>query len=268
MKIMQVFRALGFALCLVSDLAWSEHMAPDYQIGAGDLVRIVVFQNPDLTLETRVAESGMVTYPLIGGIRLGGQTLDTAAKIIAEALKQGGFVQQPQVNVNLLANRGNQVSVLGQVNRPGRFPLETFNTRVSEILATAGGIAANGADKVILQGMRNGKSFRREIDIPNLFLSGDSAADVIVQAGDSVYVHRAPVFYIYGEAQRPGMYKLEREMTIQQGLAVGGGPTVRGTELWIRLHRKSADGKIDILSPERTDALQADDVLYIRESLF
>ncbi len=240
----------------------------DYLLGAGDAIRIQVFQNPDLTLETRVPESGTITYPLIGSVRIGGLSLGAAEQMIAAALKEGGFVQKPQVNIVLVQIRGNQVSVLGQVNRPGRFPLETFNTRISEMLATAGGIATTGSDTVIVVGSRNGKPIRKEVDVASLYLGNRLADDIAVVGGDTLYVHRAPLFYIYGEVQRPGSYRVERNMTIQQALAQGGGPTVRGTESRLRLHRRLPDGKIQQLSPDLDAAILADDVLYVRESIF
>lgn len=240
----------------------------EYQLGPGDIIRIQVFQNPDLTLETRVAESGVITYPLIGAVNVVGITTADAEKRIAKQLKEGGFVQQPQVSVMLVQNRGNQVSVLGQVNRPGRFPLETTNTRLTEMLAIAGGIAVTGADTVIIVGLRGGKSFRKEIDVAGLFLGNRMDDDMTVAGGDVIYVHRAPMFYIYGEAQRPGSFRVERGMTVMQALAQGGGPTVRGTENRLRLHRRGADGAIVQSSPVLTDPIQPDDVLYINESLF
>jgi polysaccharide export outer membrane protein len=240
----------------------------DYPLGAGDAIRVQVFQNPDLTIDTRVSENGSITYPLIGSVELGGLSIAAAEKKIAAALKEGGFVQQPQVNIVLVQVRGNQVAVLGQVNRPGRFPLETFNTRVSDMLAAAGGATASGDDVVIVTGVRNGKPFRKEIDIPALYLSDKNEADLILSGGDTIYVHRAPVFYIYGEAQRPGSFRIEREMNIMQALAQGGGPTARGSEYRIRLHRKNAEGVIEKISPELTDPVLPNDVIYIRESIF
>ena len=240
----------------------------DYQLGAGDAIRILVFQNPDLTLDSRVSEGGTITYPLIGTVQIGGLTISGAEQKIATALKSGGFVQQPQVNIILIQNRGNQVSVLGQVNRPGRFPLETFNTRVSDMLAAAGGAAAGGDDVVIVTGVRDGKPFRKQIDIPSLYIGDKPDADLVLSGGDTIYVHRAPVFYIYGEAQRPGAFRIERNMTVMQALSMGGGPTARGSEWRLRLHRKGADGAIEQLSPELTDPIKPDDVIYVRESLF
>lgn len=240
----------------------------DYKLGQGDAIRIVVFQNPDLTLDSRVSESGTITYPLIGTVNIGGLSIEAAEKRIAAGLKDGGFVQKPQVNIVLMQVRGNQVSVLGQVNRPGRFPLETSNNRVSDVLAMAGGIIPSGSDTVVLTGIREGKPFRREIDFPGIFVDNKADDDIQVIGGDVLYVNRAPVFYIYGEAQRSGSYRIERGMTIQQALAQAGGPTLRGTEDRIRVHRRMPDGKVSRLSLDPQEPVYADDVIYVRESLF
>lgn len=268
MRVSLVRILLVALLACASVIARAQGNAGDYQLGAGDAIRVQVFQNPDLTLETRVSESGTITYPLIGSVKIGSLTISAAEQKIAAALKTGGFVQQPQVNIVLIQNRGNQVSVLGQVNRPGRYPLDTFNTRVSEMLATAGGTANGGDDVITISGIREGKPFRKRIDIPALFIGDGADADMTVVGGDTIFVGRAPVFYVYGEVQRPGSYRIERSMTIQQALAQGGGPTVRGTESRLRLHRRGADGQITESSPALIDAIQQDDVLYVRESLF
>lgn len=246
----------------------SSQTKPDYPLGAGDAIKIQVFQNPDLTIETRVSENGSITYPLIGAVQLGGLGIAAAEKKIADALQSGGFIKAPQVNIVLLQIRGNQVSVLGQVNRPGRFPLETANTRLSDMLANAGGATATGDDVAIVVGVRNGQTFRKQIDIASIFLAEKLQDDIVLQGGDSIYVHRAPVFYIYGEAQRPGSFRIERGMTVMQALALGGGPTVRGSEKRLRLHRKAADGSIEQISPNLTDPVLPNDVIYVNESLF
>lgn len=253
---------ISFGACLAED------NQGDYRLGPGDSIRIQVFQNADLTIEARVSESGTVTYPLLGVVQIGGLTLGAAGAEIAKQLKEGGFLQQPQVNVVLLQNRGNQASVLGQVAHPGRYPLDTFNIRLTEMIAIAGGISSSGADTAILTGKRNGQAFRKEVDISALFLDDRADDDIAVHPGDVIYVHRAPVFYIYGEAQRPGAYRIERRMTVQQAMAIGGGPTTRGMEYMVRLHRRQPDGTLEQLSPEKSDLIQPEDVLYIRESLF
>jgi polysaccharide export outer membrane protein len=240
----------------------------EYVLGPGDILHITVFQNPDLTTDTRVSEVGTLSFPLVGSVPVGGLSLSQGEKKIADMLREGGFVQKPQVNILPVQIRSSQVAVLGQVNRAGRYPLETVNTHLSDMLATAGGIATTGADTVVLMGSRDGHAIRREIDIPALFLKGDSADDIVLRGGDVLYVNRAPVFYIYGEVQHPGAFRLEREMTVMQGLATGGGVTLRGTEKGLRLHRRDAQGRLQIIEPKLDDPLKADDVIYVRESLF
>lgn len=242
--------------------------APEYRLGSGDVVRISVYQNPDLTLETRVTEAGVVSFPLLGTIRLGGLGVTSAEKLIADGLRNGNFVKQPQVTIVVLQVRGNQASVLGQVNRPGRFPIEVADMRLTDLLASAGGTAVTGADLVVLTGTRDGRPYRLEIDLPKLFGPGGRDKDVLIQNGDTLWVARQPMVYIYGEVQRPGALRLERGMTVMQVLATGGGLNLRGTEKGLRVHRKGSDGKVQVLQPGMDEALMEGDVVFVRESLF
>jgi len=248
--------------------AQAQEKQPEYRLGPGDTVRIQVYQNPDLTLETRVTENGTITFPLIGSAKIGGLTVSAAERVIADALKSGGFIKQPQVTVMPVQIRSAQVSVLGQVNRPGRYPLETLNINVSEVLAIAGGIAPTGADVAIVTGTRDGKPFRKEIDIRGMFLDNKMQENVTVSNGDVIYVDRAPMLHIYGEVQKPGPLRLERNMTIRQALAEGGGPTARGSELNLSLHRRGPDGKITSTTANLKDLLKEDDIIYVNENMF
>lgn len=243
----------------------------EYKLGAGDVVRVVVYQNPDLTLETRVSETGVISYPLLGNVRIGGLGVSAAEQLIADGLRNGNYVKAPQVTLVLLQVKGNQASVLGQVNRPGRYPIETADMRMTDLLANAGGVAGTGCDLLVLTGTRDGKPYRLEIDLPNVF--GPNADqgrlnDVLIQNGDVLWVDRAPMVYIYGEVQRPGPMRLERGMTLMQVLATGGGLTQRGTERGIRVHRKGADGKVQVVQPAMDEGVRDGDVVYVKESLF
>lgn len=258
-----------FLVMVLAGLSAHAQVGPvDYPLAAGDAVRVQVFQNPDLTLETRISDNGTISFPLIGTIRLGGLPVSAAEKKIAEALKSGGFLQNPQVTLLLTQVRGSQVSVLGQVGRPGRFPLETASTRLSDMLANAGGTTPGGDDVVIVTGQRAGQPFRKLVDLPALFLREPSQDDIVLQGGDVIYVHRAPVFYVYGEAQRPGSFRIERAMTVMQALALAGGPTARGSRDRLQLHRQQDGGGITLLTPQMNDLVMPNDVLYVRESLF
>ena len=116
-------RLLAGVASVAPAIAQTAAAAPnEYRLGPGDVVRITVYQNPDLTLETRIGEAGVVSYPLLGSVRLGGTTVTQAEKLIADGLRSGNFVKQPQVSILVVQVRGNQASVLGQVNRPGPLP--------------------------------------------------------------------------------------------------------------------------------------------------
>jgi polysaccharide export outer membrane protein len=273
---MRTLRCLLQALLLVtltltelSALAQTSTAAvPEYRLGAGDVIRINVYQNPDLLLETRISEGGVISYPLLGNVRVGGLGVNAAEKLITDGLRNGNFVKQPQVTIVVLQIRGNQVSVLGQVNRPGRYPIEVADMRLSDMLATAGGVSPTGTDIVVLNGTRNGQPVHLEVDLPSLFSTAGREKDVLVANGDTLFVDRQPVVYIYGEVQRPGPMRLERGMTVMQALATGGGLSLRGTQKGIRLHRKGQGGKIDVIEPTLDDKVQDGDVVFVRESLF
>ncbi len=267
---MSMFRLLlrmGLAAWLViAAPAWGA--GAEYRLGPGDSIRIHVFQNPDLTVEARVSENGSIRYPLVGSLALGGLALGEAEQRIADALREGRFLKSPQVNISLLQVRGSQVAVLGQVARPGRFTLETSNVRASELIAAAGGVTPLGDDAVVVTGQREGVPFRRVIDLPALFSGQSAQDDIVLAAGDALFIPRAPVFYLYGEAQKPGPYRIERGMTVMQALAAGGGITPRGSQNRLRLHRTAPDGSVVQSTPQLTDRVQPNDVLFVRESLF
>jgi len=240
----------------------------EHLLGAGDLIRITVFQNPELSTETRVSERGQITFPLVGTLTLQGLSIAAAQDHIARQLRDGGFVLKPEVSLLLVEVRSAQVSVLGQVGAPGRYPLGTSVSKVSEVLAAAGGVLPDGADIVTLVGTRNGQPYKAEIDLPAVLQTGRVDQDVVLSNGDTIYVARAPEFYIYGEVQNPGAFRLQRGMTLMQALAMGGGLTQRGTERGIRLHRRDASGAVQVLQVGMEEAVLQGDVIYVRQSLF
>ena len=241
--------------------------AADVLLGAGDVLKISVYGSPDLALETRVSEAGEITFPLVGNVALGGMSVSAAEKKIGGLLEKGGFLRKAQVNIIVTSLQSQQVSVLGQVNRPGRYPLEGKRS-VMDVLAMAGGVAADGSETVSLIRKRNGQPTKEEIDIVDMVRNANLNRDFDLAGNDVIYVERAPRFYIYGEVQRPGAFRLERSMTVLQALSVGGGLTARGTERAMRIKRRDADGKIQVITAKHDDLLQVDDVVYVQESLF
>lgn len=240
--------------------------ANDILIGPGDTLKISVYNNPDLALETRVSQSGNITFPLIGEVKVAGMPVQTAEKKIGALLESGGFLVSANVNI-IVSEFQNQVSILGQVNKPGRYPLDGQRS-VIDMLALAGGLAPDAGDTVNLIRKANGKSTREIIDIINMMHSGDLSKNYMLTNDDVLFVERAPHFFIYGELEHPGMYKLERDMAVIQALSVGGGLTSRGTDRGIRIKRRGPDGKMVMIDVKHDDPVLADDVIYIQESLF
>jgi len=242
---------------------------PEAILGVGDTLRVTVYQNPDLTVDgARISENGQINFPLIGSVAIGGLTVSAAEQKIAKLLRDGGFVLRPQVTIQVAQIRSSVISILGQVAKPGRFAIETVGARVSEMIATAGGVLPTGADVVTLVGTRNGRPIKLDIDLPAILQAGKSELDIPVDNGDIIYVDRAPTAYMYGEVQRPGAFRIERGMTLQQALAQNGGLTARGTQRGIKVHRRNASGVVTISDMGLNDPVARDDVIYIKESLF
>ena len=261
-------RCLLFSLVTTGAAVGQIAQRPEATLGIGDVVKISVYQNTDLSVEARVSELGQINFPLIGVVSVGGLTVSVAEKLIEKRLRDGGFVLKPQVTIQTVSIRSSQISILGQVSKPGRFPIEIVGSRVSEMIAAAGGVLPGGADVVTLVGNRNGKPIKLDIDLPAILQAGRAEFDVVVENGDIIYVDRAPSFYMYGEVQRPGQLRLERNMTLMQALAGAGGLTARGTERGVRVHRKEDSGAVKIFELKMNDRVERDDVIYVRESLF
>ncbi|MEO8003684.1 MAG: polysaccharide export protein EpsE [Betaproteobacteria bacterium] len=239
-----------------------------YVLGPGDTVKISVYQNPEMLIETRISEVGSITFPLLGPVEVGGLTSAQAEIRIAALLKSGGFVPRAQVNVFVMQFRSRQVSILGQVKNPGRYAIEEPSIRLTDALAIAGGIAATGAETVtVIRGGESGDQ-RLEIELLGLFDAPNQSKNIELGNGDTVFVPRIPVFYIYGEVQRPGAYRLERRMTVMQAVSLASGLTQRGSEKGLRIVRRNAAGASKAFGASMEDFVLQDDVIYLKESLF
>jgi polysaccharide export outer membrane protein len=253
-------------LSMMSAPAWAQAMRE--VLGPGDTVRITVYRYPDLTTEARLTEEGNVNVPLIGETKLSGMTPDQAAKQIADRMKKGDYILDPQIGVAVLQARSRQVSVLGFVTRPGRYVLDGTSARLSDVIALAGGLQPTASDFVTVQRGGGGKAETLTVDLAGVMQRGDLSKNIEVRSGDSIFVPKAPVFYIYGEVERGGAYKLEPDLTVTQAIALAGGITPRGSEGRVQVRRRGEDGKWKERSVRLLDPVSADDVIFVRESLF
>ncbi len=255
-------RLLVWMIWAVLAMGAGRAAAAEVLLGPGDVVRLSVYGSPDLSVETRVSESGRITVPLLGPVAVAGLAVAAAEKKVAELLEKGGYLKKAQVNLLVTSLNSQQVSVLGQVNRPGRYPVEG-KRGVLDLLAMAGGIGPDGGDTVSLVRTRDGATRRETIDVVDMVRKGQLNRDFEVAGGDVIYVERAPRAWVTGEVQRPGPFRIERGMTVLQALSAGGGLTARGSSNGLRITRAGAT-----VDARAGDLVQPDDVITVRESWF
>lgn len=235
-------------------------------LSAGDVITLTVFGRPELTTTVYVSESGSIDVPLAGSIPVSGLSPGEAAERVATAYREGQYLIDPQVNIVLAAFRSQQISVLGEVARPGRFPMDT-RTSVLDALAQAGGVTEQGANRAFILRRSGGGVDRFEVDLTDL-LSRGAGQVVELRAGDTVVVPRAELFYIYGEVQRPNSYALRPGMTVIEAISLAGGLTQRGSSRRVQVKRKDKDGALRTVDAEVDDRVRADDVINVRERIF
>ena len=246
--------------------------AADYQLGAEDRLKIDTFDHPELSLDARISMSGNISVPLIGTVHASGLSTSQLEQYLTFRFSKGGFVKKPQVSVLVTEYQSQKVSVLGQVAKPGPYALTTSN-RVLDLLSQAGGLVnvVNGGSPSGLSGdeatliRRDGAKLN--IDLHALY-AGDMSQNPQVEGGDTLVVSQAALFYVYGQVQKPGAYKLEREMTVMQAIATGGGLTPKGSERWMKIKRRQPDGSTRALSVNDRSVLQPNDVLVVNEGWF
>lgn len=254
-------------MLMIASASGGSAFAADVLLGPGDGLKVAVYGHPDLSLDTRVSERGSIRFPLLGEVMLAGLDCAAAETRIAAMLDAGGFVRKPSVNVTLSQLNSKQISVLGQVNRPGRYPLDGTRT-LTDIIALAGGIAAEGGDTAILVHRQTGQASKEVIDLAAIIRAGNMTQNIELMHDDVLYVERAPRFYIYGEVQRPGAYRLEPQMTLAHVLSLAGGLSPRGTERGARIKRRDDSGQMRVIDVGPADFIKVDDVVQIKESLF
>ncbi len=263
------------ALALFAALPISTH-GQEYAIGPGDLLRITVYDNPDLTTETRVSNDGKITFPLVGEIQVNGSTAFDLEKKISKLLADG-YIVKPQVSVFIEEYRSKKVSVLGEVAKPGLVVLRGAYS-LMEAISDAGGITPNAGDMLFIQRKINkaisgkGDAVNEEdititVDLKKLFEEGDVTANVPVTEGDSIYVPRAAFVYVNGEVKNPGAYKITKGLTVLKAITLAGGFTPKAGERRTKVIRKSEKGE-DTIRAKMDDLVKPDDIVFVPESLF
>jgi polysaccharide export outer membrane protein len=236
----------------------------EYRLGPGDIVKISVYDHPDLTTELQLSDKGTVAFPLLGDIKLLGLPYVEAEALISAGLKSGGFINSPNVSVLITQYRSQRIAVIGEVNRAGRYALEGA-TDVVDLLALAGGLNPNAGDKIII--LRGADRIEYQLS-QAMKLTDQTKRNMSIVNGDVVYVPKAQQFYVYGEVNRPGVFRLEPQMTVMQALAVAGGFNPRASRRTIELHRVDKNGAVTRVEVKLNDLLVENDTIFVEESIF
>jgi polysaccharide export outer membrane protein len=243
------------------------------RIGPGDELEVTVFGASDLSQHVRVASDGNISIPLLGSIHVAGATSAEAEGMIAEQLQQKGILNHPQVSVFVKEYTNSEISVVGEVNKPGVYS-SLGPHRLFDILQTAGGLTEKAANTVTI-------SHREGGDAATVTVSQNDPAtmarsNVELLPGDTVIVPKAGIVYVLGEVNRPGGYISSSTVgvTVLQVMAAAGGPTQLASAGKTKMLRRGTNGVKEIPVPlqklmegKKPDmAVQPDDILYVPTS--
>ncbi len=236
--------------------------AASYQVSPRDLVDIRVFDLPELTVSARVRPDGMIAVPLIGDVMAQGLSETELQRIIAERLRR--YIVAPAVTVAINSYEGRRVSVIGEVAKPGVYPLRQGTSSLVQILSEAGGRTARAAGHVLLipanhadpagppsdGSSRPSSKASIEIDIEELLgtTSGTMPVHVPLIAGDTIVIPEAGSVQVDGEVVRPGSYPLSSKESMVGALAAAGGVTYSADVEHVEVIREVGSGRKAVLA--------------------
>ena len=213
-------------------------------IGPGDLLDVTVFDVPELVLKVRVDRNGCVSLAFLGDVKLAGMTVGEGQRLISRELVQRQLVKNPQVSIFIEEFATQGITVYGEVNTPGIYPLMGPH-HLYDVISAAGGLTLKSGRTVTV--LHAGQR-----DHPELVeLAGETAgkdplahADVEVYPGDTILVSKAGMVYVLGEVNKPGAFLMEDNTSISvlKATAMAGGTTRLASLKGSMILRKSLAG--------------------------
>lgn len=242
-------------------------------LGSGDLLEISVFGVQELSQSARVSSTGDISLPLIGRVPVAGLTTAAAERLLESKFRDGGFVRDPQVTIMIKEFVSQNVSVLGEVSRPGNYPVYG-NRRLLDVLSAAGGTTQR-AGRLVYITHRDQPDHPVSVKLdPNL--GGDAGGNVEVRSGDTIVVTKAGIVYVIGDVQLPGGFLMDNNenISVLQAVALAHGPKGTAKLHDAKIIRRSPGGveqmPIDlskILTGKATDvALRDNDIVFVPNS--
>lgn len=245
------------------------------RIRPGFLLDVQVFDEPDMSGQFRVGPTGNVLLPLVGAVDVGGATLAEAQEHIQHVLKDGGILKNPQVTLDIAQYAPTLVSILGEINTPGRLQMLAPHSLL-DVIAFAGGETPLAGGIILVRHEENGK-----VDTATYHYgrnsNGDSIANVTISDGDTVIVPRAGLVYVLGQVTRPGGFLMQEDgkLDVAQALSMAMGTTLLASTKHLLIIRRKPDGTFvqfevnykDMVHGKITPPeLQAQDILYVPNS--
>ncbi len=256
----------------------------DYEVGAQDILRVTVYGHEDLTQTVLVQPDGTFIFPLIGRVKASEMTPAALERKIAILLSQG-FIRNPQVTVVVQEFRSKSVFVVGEVARPGTYPLSGSMSLV-EVLGKAGPLTGNAAAEVIVvrplaevtgpvlptevaEGESDPEKKRAEVMRVNIrdIQAGELEKNLALKPNDTVFVPQAPKVFVSGEVRNPGAYPFIPGTTVRQAVSLAGGFTQDGSQGRIRVVR-AIEGKTKEVKIKLDEPIQAGDTIVVKAKLF
>ncbi len=241
-------------------------------IGPGDEIEVTVYGAPDLSQHSRVNGNGNISMPLIGYVRLAGLSSSEAELAIANQLRQGNVINDPNVSVYVKEYASSGISVAGEVARPGVYSAVGPH-RLFDILHSAGGLTERAASRATISHRGDENSNTVELSAEPLRMA---TSNIELLPGDTVYVAKAGIVYVLGEVGKPGGYVLNSTggVTVLRVVAAAGGPThvasVGGTKMLRRTPNGLQELRVplkELLHAKVADIpVQADDIIYVPSS--
>jgi polysaccharide export outer membrane protein len=241
----------------------------DYRVGEGDVLKVMVYDNPDLETTARVSGKGTILFPLVGELNIDGLTVSQVASVIAEKLADG-YILYPQVSVFVEEFRSKRAIIMGEVRVPGLYEL-SGSTSLMELISKAGGLTADAGTEINIK-RKNPENPGQDniitVDLKTLLEEQETSPNVSIMDGDSVFVPRAGVFYVTGQVNRPDAYKLETGTSVIKAITMAGGFSELAAQKRVRLIRK-VDGVETVIERVPMHTLVVpDDVIVVPESFF
>jgi len=268
-----MFRTLSVLALILFTLSPGTSQGQDYVIGENDVLRVTVYDHPDLTSLVRVSANGTIMFPLIGRVSVADLSVDGVEKRLRDLLADG-YIVNPIVSVFIEDYRSRKVTILGEVAKPGLYEL-TGDSTLLEIISKAGGLTPGAGERAVIKralpnakgGETSDESGTIAIDMNRLVEEGDNTLNLSVDDGDSIYIPRAGNFFVTGEVERPGSYKYEEGLTVLKAITTASGFTSKAARGKVRLIRR-VDGVDTTVRVNMDDPVRPDDVLDVPTSFF